>query len=200
MKRCTNCQRDKHEKYFRVVTDTNQKTGNVSCYLKSHCKECEKYGRVVRSNREFDKFVLDNSIHIINYNAPHEGLNNLLTDLFKEMRLDWHSLKSKSKNYKNLGFDLDIWGDEYLAIVAACIYQHAPFANRITFVSSFINRTINQVKDLISMHYRRYYAFAEDDNYTEVFVTFYMHIGLYFKQLYKVYYETIPTGRKKTNS
>lgn len=187
MKKCSHCKVEKEDIEFRQRKRRN-KRGTVRLYRHCYCRICETELGSRNYNENFDDYCRRNSICLIAGFEKGHYLSRLISQMLNEVHVNWQVLKSKKVVYKNQEFDLDMWDEEYMAVIIACIHQHAPFSNRLDYLSVFCNRTHNQVRALLAVHYKRYYAFVEDDTYHEVYMNFFIEIGLYFQQWYKTDY------------
>jgi hypothetical protein len=116
----------------------------------------------------------------------HIQLEEIISGALSKFGVVWIGLKAAIRPIKDShrnGF----WYEEYMAMVCHVLFSNIPIEERINWLSVFLNRSKNNVKSLLALHYHLNYA---DVNYSEVnYCDFYADINrqvsVYFKKYYK---------------
>lgn len=118
----------------------------------------------------FESPIYQNSVSFMWNIDKHEGLMQIISDVCKQWGVDFEYMRFKVRCETIPKYD-DVWYEEIMAMVCHAIWIRLPIANRIDWLSGFLNRTSIQVTALLGIYYREmhttkgnWYRWKENDS------------------------------------
>lgn len=134
-----------------------------------------------------DDFKFNNSTFNKSDYYEEEALVDIIVKYLKAYDVDFQTIydgvvKEKHKQY-------GMYYEEFMAAVVSAVYLNCPFADRIDFVSSVVNRDSDQIRALLGIH-NIIYNFLSDDSshYGDVFWSLSFDCSRHFARYYPINY------------
>lgn len=134
-----------------------------------------------------EEFIYNNSTFSKSDYHEEDCLIDIIGKNLKGYEVDFQTIYDSVVKEKHELYGM--YYEEFMAVVVASVYLNCPFADRIDFVSSLVNRDCDQIRALLGIH-NILYNFMDDDSshYNDVFWSLNFDICRHFARYYPINY------------